>query len=292
MGRVLRGTRSQTPRSVTGQKGQALLIVVLVMIVVLTISLSVALKTVTNQRTSTEEENSARAFSAAEAGVEKVLKSGQPIPTPEQFASNKAQYTVKIVGILGADFIFNAGLKVMQDEGGDLWLADYVPPTNPLDHGNYTNPRDSSFRVYWSVDPDDCNSVTAPMAALEVIAISRPDPATNMPISTRSVFDPCLTRRNGNKFEAPEVGSALLGRSFKNRTRQIDVKAGLFVRIRPLYADSVIGIQRVGGSQFPSQGQSIQSLGTAGQTQRKIILFKGYPKISSEFFPYILFSTR
>ena len=52
------------------QKGQILLLVVLVMTIALTIGLSLATRTITDIRTTTEEENSQRAFSAAEAGIE------------------------------------------------------------------------------------------------------------------------------------------------------------------------------------------------------------------------------
>jgi len=55
------------------QSGQALLIVILVMVIALTVGLSVAVRTTTNIRTASEDENSQRAFSAAEAGVSKRL---------------------------------------------------------------------------------------------------------------------------------------------------------------------------------------------------------------------------
>src|SRR3990167_6486206 len=56
--------------------GQGLLVIVVIMVVGLTVGLAVASRSITNIRTSTEEENSQRAFSAAEAGIEKVLKTG------------------------------------------------------------------------------------------------------------------------------------------------------------------------------------------------------------------------
>ena len=59
--------------------GQTLLVVVLMMVVALTVSLSVVLRSVSNVRTSTDEENSSRAFSAAEAGLELALKTGGSI---------------------------------------------------------------------------------------------------------------------------------------------------------------------------------------------------------------------
>ena len=57
-----------------GERGQALLIVLLVMTVALTVGLSVATRTIVNVRITTQEEQSQRAFSAAEAGIEETLR--------------------------------------------------------------------------------------------------------------------------------------------------------------------------------------------------------------------------
>src|SRR3989344_8115565 len=60
-------------------KGQALLIVVLSLAVVLTIVLSILARSVTDIKISTGSENALRAFSAAEAGVERALIAGGSI---------------------------------------------------------------------------------------------------------------------------------------------------------------------------------------------------------------------
>lgn len=55
------------------KSGQVLILVLLTVIVVLTIGLSVASRNITNLRTTTQTEQSQRAFTAAEGGVEDVL---------------------------------------------------------------------------------------------------------------------------------------------------------------------------------------------------------------------------
>src|SRR3990167_8580957 len=55
------------------KSGQILILVLLVIVVVLAVGLSVASRNITNLRTATQSEQSQRAFSAAEGGVEKVL---------------------------------------------------------------------------------------------------------------------------------------------------------------------------------------------------------------------------
>ena len=60
-------------RKYTSQSGQALLIVLLSMAVILTVVLSFASKSITEVSITSYEEDALRAFSAAEAGVEKAL---------------------------------------------------------------------------------------------------------------------------------------------------------------------------------------------------------------------------
>ncbi|MGB9585898.1 MAG: hypothetical protein ACPL7A_00585, partial [Anaerolineales bacterium] len=60
--------------------GQALLIILLVMAVGLTIGLAVISRSVTDIRISRQEEESARMFSVAEAGIEEALKAGASFP--------------------------------------------------------------------------------------------------------------------------------------------------------------------------------------------------------------------
>jgi Tfp pilus assembly protein PilX len=56
------------------EKGQMLLIVVLIMVVALTVGLSIAARSLVNLKIATDDENSQRAFSAAEAGIERLIK--------------------------------------------------------------------------------------------------------------------------------------------------------------------------------------------------------------------------
>ena len=63
-------------KNLRNQRGQALLIVVLVMAVALTIGLAVVSRSITDIKISRQEEESARVFSVAEAGIEEALKLG------------------------------------------------------------------------------------------------------------------------------------------------------------------------------------------------------------------------
>src|SRR3989344_1874160 len=100
------------------QAGQTLLIVVLVMVISLTVGLSIASKTITNLRTTTEEADSAKALSAAESGVERVIQRG-PVGSGTVITAT-FNTTSSTVG--GTNFLVNNGNIISQDEGADVWL--------------------------------------------------------------------------------------------------------------------------------------------------------------------------
>ncbi len=301
----------------SSESGQTLLIVVLVMVVALTIGLSVASRSIVNLRATSEEANSQLAFSAAEAGVERVLKTGTNI-TNISLGNNDASIKSANATTIGQnEFIVNCGNDaslcktippVFKDDGVDIWLSKYPDYTDPL------SPQ--VFTIYWGTQADNCGS-TPPPAAIEVIVISG---SKAVPISTRYVYDPCS---RGNKFTVlnqSDIGRFfVLGKTFKyktpNNNDKIAITSGLIARIVPLYANTPIAVSTCdnGGNNgngnnnnnnnngngnngngnsctpLPSQGQTITSIGTAGETVRKITYYQGYPELPSEFFQHILF---
>lgn len=267
--------------SFNSQRGQVLLIVVLVMVVSLTVGLSVASRSIVNLRTSTEEENSQRAFSAAEAGIEKALSTGAGITAAQDLGNNAVIKTVNIGQVSGTEFVLNGGNMVEKDQGIDVGLSQ--------DYPSYTNPQDvTNLIIYWGSPTDDCAS-SSPPAAIELIILSG---TTRSPESTRHVFDPCS---RGNNFSPADTGSYIIsGKTFKYRTplsggNEIgEIEDGLIARVVPLYASTPIGVSS--DVSLPLQGKVIQSTGASGGTERKITYFAGYPQLPVEFFQYILFS--
>lgn len=282
------------------QKGQALLIVVLVIVVSLTVGLGVVSRSVTNLRTSTEEENSQRAFSAAEAGIEQAIKTGCITPVPPATgctsftgsftAENKASFSTSVTSLSGTDFLVNGGNLVEADDGADVWL---VPrKTDGTGTPDYSKPwTGSSLTFYWGTSSDVCdpNPLKNTMAALEIIVISGPK---SNPTSSRSVFDPCSARQPRNQFPASSTGGTLgsTGVSFPYKAQISIPSNGLIARAIPLYYSTTIGV--LGDASLPSQGNQISSTGLSGQTNRKISFYQGYPELPSEFFQYVLFSPR
>ncbi len=285
------------------EKGQTLLIVVLVMVVSLTIGLSVASRSITNLRTTTEEENSQRAFSAAEAGIEQVLKKNTEI-TELPLGNNTSIKKAKPTDIGGSEFLLNSGNLVSKDDGADVWFVAH----NSDGTLNYTSgwqqlAGDAKLTVYWGSSADVCDRDVAKntMAGIEIIVISG---SNGNPVTTRYAVDPCANRRSSNAFSTEdETGLYNVPQSPPNKTfryrKTIDIRntsKGIVVRIVPLYAASPIGVKGCSFNssqscnEFPSQGKRIESTGTSGGTDRKVTFLRGYPKLPSEFFGYILFS--
>ena len=263
------------------EKGQVLLIVVLVMIVTLTIGLSVVTRTITNNRITTEEQNSEQAFSAAEAGLEKSLATN--VATTGNFATNNSSYTTVIRNVSGADILLNNGTPVLKDNPIDVWLAQY--PT-------YATPWSGNVTVYWGSSSENCASSEASntRAALEVVIIRG---SLAAPQVTHYGLDPCAARASSNRFESiPQAGGTIGGKTFSySKTITIaPASPGLLMRIIPLYASSTIAVR--GSTALPSQGTIIESVGTVDKTKRKIISFRGYPSLPTELFPFILFSPK
>jgi len=270
------------------QKGQALLIVILVMTIALTVGLSVATRTITTLRSASEDENSQRAFSAAEAGIEKALQDN--LEASGTF-SNNTTYSTSIQPLTGQKFLLNNGISVLKDNATDVWLSDYP---------SYANPWSGTLTIYWGSSSDVCEKVEADntLAALEVILITGTKAA---PQFTQYALDPCTgslgDRATVNSFEAISAGGDVIDDKEFAYKRTIDITSGLLMRIIPLYAGTniaVTGCDGTGGScsDLPSQGTIITSTGSSDQTERKLVGFKQNPSLPIQIFPYVLFSPK
>lgn len=266
------------------ERGQVLLIVILIMVVTMTVGLSVVTRTVTNLRTANEEESSERAFSAAEAGIERALSN--TTSTSGSFA-NDTTYNTVVGNLSGVEFLLQNGIVIPKDESADVWLSTY--PT-------YANPWSGSLTLYWGSFSDVCaaDEETNTLPALSVSVLSG---SLAAPSATYYAFDTCAPRAAQNNFELITPGNWTIGgKQFRYR-RTITIASGMFARVTPLYASGVVGVRGCNVANtnclsLPSQGSVIESVGVADDTQRKIISFRGYPKIPTELFPYVLFAPR
>lgn len=269
------------------QRGQTLLIVILVMVVTLTVGLALVTRSLTNERIAKEEESSQRAFSAAEAGIEQVLKTGQSIVAQQNIDTQTQIKKATVTNVGNAtQFLLNNGNPVPKDDGVDVWLSDYPTYANQLPTtGSMT------LTVYWGSGTDTCttNQSTNTQAAIELVLLRG---TTGAAVADHYAFDPCAARQNGNKLnDTITTGSfTIAGKTFPN-SAVITINAtskGLLARIVPLYASTPLAVR--GSIALPAQGTVIESVGTSGGTERKITVYRGFPKTPTEFFPYMLLS--
>lgn len=266
------------------ERGQILLIVVLVIVVALTVGLSVVSRTITNLKISKENEESQRAFQAAEAGIERALNEidslqsgGSTQSTLFDDLENNSSFTTDINLVSGTSFLLNGGEDVVQAVGADVWLSRYP---------NYTNTiASNTISIYWATsDQFRCASGggTSTTPALEVLVLS--DDISD-PTLQKYVFDSCA--RIPGSDSSPSAGGNIDGVQFSYR-ETFTVTNGLIMKVIPIYNSGVIGIQS--SVALPSQGSLIESTGESGETVRKVVYFQSYPQIPVEIFPYSILS--
>lgn len=271
--------------------GQVLLIVILTLVVALTIGLSIASRSISNIKISKQNEESQKAFQAAEAGVQQALRqlqSGSQIDTRENDLSNQATYTVQDSDIretrANGGLLINNGEAVDQAVGHDIWLSDY--PT-------YTNaPTSRTLTVYWGTSAQTrCNGTGASVEpALELLLLFAQTGNTSNPDFRKFVVDPC------NRVQSPENARIGAGRSIGGTALRhsytLDISGatshGLILKAIPIYNSTVIGA--AANPALPAQGKVIESTGVSGDTQRKLQYFIAYPQIPNELFPYAIIS--
>lgn len=277
-------------KSLYDSRGQVLLVVVIVMVVALTIGLSIASRTITNLKLSRQNEDAQKAFQAASAGIDRYINqagcgaSGCPQVT-QTLSTGQVATTVK--DLQGNTLFLNNGEYVDQDRGIDLWLSTY--PT-------FTSPFTGTINIYWGIGGtggQSCSETgTLSSPALEVLILTG---STTSPVLTKYVYDDCTARRtgaNGNNFTDPTgTGGSVNGISgitFLYNTGPITITNGLIAKVIPIYNSTKIAV--VGSGALPPQGKVIESVGSAGDTKRKIIYYESYPQIPNEIFPYAILS--
>lgn len=266
----------------SSENGQILLIVVLVMVIALTVGLSVVSRSIIHVKTSSEEIDSQKAFSAAEAGIEEGLQNPGGSYSNQKLGNNALISNVSVNSLGNAkSFQMNNGESVHQDNGGDVWLTTYnSDPTKIV-----PNPSSVNLTIDWGDSSYGCG-VSGDQAALEIIVLTEPS-AGNFS-EAHYAYDPCTLRASANNFNNLVGGPGSVGGvTYKNEITISGITNGLFTRVIPLYSDTVIGIK--GNIVFPSQGTVIASTGQAGNTLRKVTLFQAYESLPAEFF-YTLFS--
>jgi len=259
--------------------GQALLIILLVMAVGLTVGLAVVSRSVTDISISRQEEESARVFSVAEAGIEEALKAGAEVVLPEGMVAEGITATVKKETLGGGkEFVFPNAIQV--GDAQTVWLVEHDSDGNLIETPSYTA---GSLDVCW----EDTN----PETALEVTIFYKDGGVYKI---ARGAYDAEAISR-GNNFSSPDTGGcAGLGRKKILNWADFGINLDsntflLFLRLRPLYNQAKIGV--ASSVNLPSQGTCYESTATAAKSgiTRKVQQCQFY-KTPPAIFDYVLYS--
>ncbi|MDD5147258.1 MAG: pilus assembly PilX N-terminal domain-containing protein [Candidatus Daviesbacteria bacterium] len=284
-------------RLMRNETGQVILVLILVMTVALAIGISVIQRSILDISTASKVEQSSRAFSAAEAGIENKLIGGSG---SVNFAENSA--TAQVSGGDLAPVVPAAGNRqdpleyppLAKEEVAQIWLADYTSSSNPP-AAAYTQ---SSLDIYWGNSSTD-------KAALELTLIYY----DGSKYTSRKWYldNPSVTRDPANNFDkSANCNGSQLGSNNYQCYKQLGNSSGInngplssglmLLRARLLYntASQPFAVQAVGtcgaNCSLPPQVRSIISTGTAGTTQRKVKLFQ-INKVVPSYLDYAIFST-
>lgn len=288
------------------QKGQVVVLLLLVMVVALAVGLSTISRSTLEVSTSRKSEDSSRAFSAAEAGMERIIQAnknnlgGITQTTIAPFSlGNESSAVITAAGLPPS----GNGLAYPpfgKESFAQFWLVALNFTDSPA--RLYTA---NSFDIYFG-DPDTAkytppNGNPDEKPAIEVSTIywdgskylslskyfDSTDPrsgftACEQPGSTHEIMVNNNITENFYCKAAVDISSITDGNSFP-----------VMVRVRILYSSlsHPVAIMPVSGSSIPPQANIYTSKGTSGNVQRTLKVFS-QKSVMPQFFNYALFSAE
>ena len=223
--------------------GQALLIMVLVMAVALTIGLAVVSQSITDIKISHQEEESSRAFSVAEAGIEQALKLG---PGDYPTGDITARVTETAQGG-GTEFVSPA--QITQGETQSIWLIGHDDDGNLLETPFYIA---DSIKICWE-------ETTPTETAIEATLFYKEAGVYKVFRGAYDAEAASLSRLNSFEVPTENCDNLKLGRGKTLTTSGLGTL--ILLQLRPLYNQAKIGVEGVGGSGgvLPVQGKCYES---------------------------------
>jgi hypothetical protein len=272
------------------ESGQALLLVVLSLAVVLTIILSILSRSVTDIAVTSRSEEAVRAFSAAEAGVEQALVIGADVGG----TIGDSNFNAQVSGFAQGERDFANPAGVLAGESALFWFVAHNETTGETEC-SVANPcfTGSQFRICWGESGTGSGEATTPAIEVSVFYAATPGILGTTRIA-RATYDPNSSRQSSNNFSAPDAGTCTAGGEDFQFQKLIDlttlgipigsysVQNGLqFAKVRLFYNTDItqpigIDVYQVGNGLLPSQGIKIESVGQAGESNRKIDVYQGF----------------
>lgn len=277
------------------ERGQALVIIVLVMAVVLTIALSVVSRSITDINISTKDDNSSRAFSAAEAGIEQALLNGPltgNLPSQDSFSSE-----ITLLASGGTELA--VPLLLSSGETAPVWLVGHDDSGElacSVDKPCFTG---SQLKVCWGEKDTPDNVSTTPAIEVSVLYTTSDTDFSTTKIA-RTAFDPHLTRTDNNSFIKGNDGECTISGVIYEFSKTVDLasvgvtvrpstnvrRGPQFARLRLLYNTTQshpVGVSVQGSGNFPIQGKRVTSTGFSGEAQRRLEVYQLYSDLPPVF---------
>ena len=264
-----------------------LLFVLLIFAVVLTISLALLERMLFQTKKTRLYQVSEQLEVATEGGLEIAFVSPPPLGGAAQF--QVGEFGVKIERVpayRGAETYF-LPQEIKKDDVGTFWLAehsdDYTLDPSDTYAGNI-------LTICWSKTGD-----TAPALLLELLYM---DPASASYDVAYGYLEPDPARRYYDSSIEYSADGGFCGRKTAQYRKQLNTIFSffgipmtsrlLFLRVKPLFADSVVGIQAETGVGLVSQGynfvaQSGSPEGEGSTITKKILVFKTYKELPALF---------
>lgn len=258
-----------------GQSGQIVLITLLVLTIATTVALSLIARTTTDVTISSQVEESSRAFSAAEAGIEEALKLGVGSAGAQVLAPGLT-YSVDVTSVGGAAGVYEFPKKTTRNVTETLWLVDHNADGTLNETPTYTSP---TIDLCWSAE------TTVP-ALVATILYKR---GANYLVG-KGAYDPNASRAATNKFAGVTAasGGCSVPTMYRRQIAFADfginpvTDAILMLRLRPVYADTQLAVDAPVA--VPLQGNKVESVGaTATGITRKIVVYQQYRSPSTLF---------
>jgi len=263
------------------QSGQVLLVTVMLLATALTFVLAVTFRSTTDTKITKLEEENQRALAAAEAGIEKAIKTGITGSFSTMGFSEYAGIDLSSSSVseetTTADNFVTPLLK--SDEQYIFYLADYP--------GLSLHPFTGNLTFYFgSSAVGSCSTRSVPAIELTVVYS-----ITNI-ATKRFIIEPCA---DGKKISGD---SLLIPTQESNNIGGVDfnyVYSSIAINppntnpkvliIRNLFASTRVGVVGAVGSSLPLQGKTYvsEARSTSG-VAKKVRFFQSYPQIPAEFF--------
>ncbi|OGY09061.1 MAG: hypothetical protein A2700_02385 [Candidatus Blackburnbacteria bacterium RIFCSPHIGHO2_01_FULL_44_64] len=279
--------------------GQALVVVLLVLSVVLTITLSVVSRSVTDITVSKKEEDALRAVSAAEAGVEQLLKQGAGT-TIAGSLSPGSTFNANVTGLGVGTKQFAVPYALRAGDAATLWLVSHATDGTLVCNSGNACFTGNTVKVCWGNSGTLGSLSTAPAIEVSVLHTSSGSDLSTAKIA-RAVYDPNVSRRTVNNFSSADGTCAVDGKTFSfskefalsslgvaSRSSSDSLAGPQQVRLKLFYntdQDHVLGmsVDYSGNGNFPQQGNKIESLGESGEAKRKVVVYRPYADLPPVF---------